>query len=205
MDDPREEVPRGHLSRSSLRQEVEAMKRFRGWCGLLLVMVALGAGLSGGWAADKKDAEDKDPLAPLARFIGEWTVHGKWSSGEELQARSVYAWGLGKKIITAKTYVKNKDNVEYQRYEGVLAWHPRKKSLFEISFAFDGDVHEMALDVKDADTLLIGYRAFDEGDDPKVRQKLEFKGPDKFVWTVLLKADDGWQQLIEATWERKAK
>ena len=79
-------------------------------------------------------AEEKtsiDPkLAPLDRFVGEWVVDGKWSSGDALRARAVYEWSLGKRILTAKTFVMNGDK-EYQRYEGILAWHPEKKSLYE--------------------------------------------------------------------------
>src|SRR5260370_42548121 len=83
-------------------------------------------------AADDKPA---DRMAALERFAGEWTVDGKWSNGESLRARTVCEWGLGKKILKAKTFVQ-KDGSEYQRYEAVMAWRPEKKCLYEISFAF---------------------------------------------------------------------
>src|SRR5438445_3839192 len=111
-------------------------------------------------AADKP-AEEKTKLALLEQFIGQWVVDGKWASGEELHARTVYEWGINKQIITAKTFVKDKDK-EYQRYEVVFAWHPKKKSLYEISFVFNGEIHEVLIDMKDADTLQIGYTSFDE-------------------------------------------
>ena len=34
---------------------------------------------------------------------------------------------------------------------------------------------------------------------------LHFTGNDAFVWTVSLKTDQGWTNIIEATWHRKAK
>jgi hypothetical protein len=152
-------------------------------------------------SADDTAADKKDPLAPLARFAGEWQVEGQWSNGEKLQARGVYEWGLGKKILRAKTFVRNGDK-EYQRYEGVMAWHPKKKCLYEISFAYDGNITEVVIEPKDQDTLLIGYTPFD-ADQPGVRQILKFKDNDHFIWTVQLKQGDEWKQLIEATWERK--
>src|SRR5437016_7442244 len=77
-------------------------------------------------AADEKTSEPKFDarLAPLARFPGEWTVDAKWSDGSELHGRSVYEWGLGGKILKARTFVKDGDK-EYQRYESTMAWHPR--------------------------------------------------------------------------------
>jgi len=85
-------------------------------------------------AAEEQGSEPG--LTALERFAGEWEVDGKWSDGQPLRARGVYQWGLGKKIMTAKTFVGDGDK-EYQRYESVMAWHPEKKSLFQISFAFD--------------------------------------------------------------------
>src|SRR5262245_40518108 len=118
----------------------------------LLALLAFFA--AGRLAADDKPA---DPLASLARFVGEWTVDGKWSDGQTLRARSVMDWGLGKKILKAKTFVQNPDNTEYQRYEAIMAWHPEKKCLYEISFAFDGNISEYRLDPKDRDTLHVGF------------------------------------------------
>jgi hypothetical protein len=161
-------------------------------------------------AAGRVLAEDKaapaldDKMAPLERFAGEWVINGKWASGEELHARTVYDWGLGKKILTAKTFVMNGDK-EYQRYEGVMTWHPEKKSLYEISFSFDGSISEYLIDNKDKDTLQIGYTPIKEGTTPKVRQTIQFKDKDSFVWTVQLKDGDNWQTIMEGTWKRKAK
>ncbi len=168
----------------------------------LLACLALCAGVSSSRADDKTAAADNDKLAPLERFAGEWQTHGKWASGEELRARGVYEWGLGKKILKAKTYVMDGDK-EYQRYEGVLAWHPKKKSLFEISFSFNGDISEYIIESKDSDTLQIGWTPFHKDQPAKVRQTIKFKDQDSFLWTVELKSDDGWKQLIESTWHRK--
>jgi hypothetical protein len=166
--------------------------------GLLAALVVAGRSP----AADSPADDDK--LAPLERFAGEWTVDGKWANGEALHARSVYEWGLGKKILKAHTYVMNGDK-EYQRYEGVMAWHPDKKSLFEISFSFDGSISEVLIESTDKDTLRIGWQPFDPDKPPRVRQVIKFLDKDSFQWTVSLKDGDDWKPLIDATWKRKQK
>ena len=143
-------------------------------------------------------------LSALERFIGEWTVDGTWSNGTPLHARSVYEWGLGKKIMTAKTFVKDGDK-EYQRYEGILAWHPERKSLFEISFGIDGSISEILIDRKNDDTLHFGWTAYQADKPSRVRQVIQFTDKDHFRWTVTIKDGDGWKQLIDATWKRREK
>jgi hypothetical protein len=81
---------------------------------ILVALVLLAPG-SAPRAGDKPADENK--LDALDRFAGEWAVEGKWADGDSLKARSVYEWGLGKKILRARTYVMNGDK-EYQRYEG---------------------------------------------------------------------------------------
>jgi hypothetical protein len=173
---------------------------------LVIWTTAFGAALStpAAHADDKNQAAETNRLAPLERFVGEWTVHGKWNNGEELQARNVYEWGLGNKIIKSKTFVKS-DKREYQRYDAVMAWHPKKKSLFIISFSFDGNMTENLIESKDADTVHIGFSPFHDGEPGKVRQIIQFKDQDHFTWRVLLQNDKDWQEIINATWERTSK
>lgn len=163
-------------------------------CAALLATIA---------TADEKAEPTADAkLAPLARFAGVWTVDGKWSDGNELHARAVYEWGLGGKILTARTFVKDADK-EYQRYESTMAWHPRKNCLYEISFAFDGNLSEHRIETKEDDTLLIDFTPLDPESPGKVRQTLRFVDRDHHTWKVELKTDAGWQTLIDATWVRK--
>jgi hypothetical protein len=169
----------------------------------LILLVMTGALICNLVRADDKSAEPNH-LACLERFVGEWTVNGKWSSGDELHARNIYAWGLGNKIMTAKTFVQS-DKGEYQRYEGVMAWHPKKKSLFIISFAYDGNMTENVIESKGDDTILIGFAPFHDGEPSKVRQTIQFKDNDHFTWKVELQGKEGWQELIDATWVRKGK
>lgn len=148
--------------------------------------------------------EPAGDVAALERFVGTWEVDGKWSSGEPLHARGVYEWGLGKKIMTAKTFVKDADR-EYQRYESIMAWNPEKKSLYEITFAYDGSITEVLIDCKGPDTFQIGFTPFNPAKPGRVRQVLRFLDNDRFQWTVTLNEGDKWNQLIDATWKRVKK
>jgi hypothetical protein len=167
---------------------------------LFLAALTLCASAAGGAAADKPAAAN--PLAALERFAGEWVVDGKWADGSPLHARTVYEWGLGKKIMKARTFVQNGAS-EYQRYEGILAWHPEKKCLFQISFAFDGALSENRIETKGPDTLRIGWVPFHKDKPARVRQVITFQGKDRFRWVVSLKSGTEWKQLIDATWKRK--
>jgi hypothetical protein len=173
-------------------------KTFGAGCVTLAILFC---GDAFGQTGDKKPAKD-DPMAALAPFVGEWTIDAKWATGEKLKARGVYEWGLGKKILISKTFVMNGDK-EYQRYEGIMAWHPVKKSLYFISFAYDGAITETIMEAKEKDTIHLGYTPFEEGKPSLLRQTLRFTDNDHFVWTAQLKQGDNWKQLIEGTWVRK--
>jgi hypothetical protein len=159
-------------------------------CTALAVLVTVGSAAAG------------DPLAPLGRFAGEWEVDGKWSDGSPLRARIVCAWSLGKKIMTSKTFVQD-GGKEYQRYEGIMAWHPEKKGLFQVSFAFDGTLTETLIDSKGKDTLEIGFTPFAEGKPSKIRQVIRFLDNDRFQWVITAQQGSEWKQLIDTTWKRK--
>jgi hypothetical protein len=168
----------------------------------MLPLLALLAAAGSLGADDKSVADNK--LAALERFAGEWAVEGRWSDGQSLHARTIYEWGLGKKILKAKTFVTDGEK-EYQRYEAILAWHPEKKSLFHISFAFDGGLSEYLIENKDKDTFLIGWIPFAESKPANVRQTIRFLDNDRFQWVVSIRDGEGWKQLIDASWKRKGK
>ena len=163
------------------------------------VIFALAVSLTLTGRLHAQDDAARKALAALDRFVGEWTVDGRWSDGSSLHARGVYEWGLNKRILKARTYVKDGEK-EYQRYESVLAWHPDKKLLFEISFAFDGALSEYVVETAGKDTLRIGWTPFAADKPSRARQVIKFLDKDHFRWTVSLKEGDGWKQLIEAVW-----
>jgi len=102
--------------------------------------------------------------------------------------------------MKAKTFVTDGDR-EYQRYEAVMAWHPEKKCLYEVSFAFDGSVSEYRVDPKDRDTLHVASSRFREASRPNVRQIITFLDNDSYRWVILLKQGEEWKQIMDATLE----
>jgi len=168
------------------------------------VILALGNATPGALSAASPD----DHMAALAKFVGEWTVKGQWANGEKLEARNLYEWGLGKKILKARTFVR-RGATEYQRYESIMTWHPKKKCLYEITFAYNGDISEYAIDAVDPETFHIGFTPVEkDGASGKpsranVRQVLKFLDADHMTWTVTMKDHGEWKQLIQATWVRQ--
>jgi hypothetical protein len=167
--------------------------------------------LTSGVAARGADstATRQDHMVALAKFDGEWRVNGQWANGENLEARTVYEWGLGKKIMKAHTFVKNGSS-EYQRYESIMAWHPRKKCLYEISFTYNGEISEHVIDVVDGETLHIDFTPFEQDtasatklSRANVRQVLKFIDADHMTWTVTMRKGEEWKQMIQATWVRQ--
>src|SRR5262249_6950210 len=103
-----------------------------------------------------------------------------------------------------------KGSGEYQRYESIMAWHPKKKSLYEISFTYNGDISESLIDVVDPHTLHIGFTPVDKDttaptkpSKANVKQVLNFVDPDHMTWTVTMEQGGQSKQLIEATWVRQ--
>ena len=147
------------------------------------------------------DATDAGKLAPLSRFVGQWTLDAKWADGTPLKARAVHEWGLEKKILKARIFIIDGDT-ERQRYEEVMAYDPRRNSLVDISFSIDGAVNETLIETKDQDTLLFGWTPYHADKPAKVRQTIRFEGNDKYVWRVELNAEREWKQIMEGTWVR---
>ena len=148
--------------------------------------------------AQEKGAER---LAPLSRFIGDWTLDANWSDGTPLRARAVYEWGLGGKILRARTFIITGAD-ERQRYEDVIAWDPRRESIVDVSFSVDGAINEILVESKDENTLLFGWKPYHEGKPGRVRQTITFEAKDRFVWVVELNAEGDWKQIMQATWVR---
>jgi hypothetical protein len=85
----------------------------------------------------------------------------------------------------------------------VFGWDPKRKRLFEISFAFNGELSEHVIEPAENDTLKIGWTPFNADESANVRQTLQFKDRDTFVWTVWIKNKGDWQRIMQGTWRRK--
>src|SRR3954465_4723342 len=91
--------------------------------GKSLILILIGV-LALGWttlfAADEAPATQPSAVRHVEPYIGQWHIAAKWSDGNPLDARASYEWGLNKKFAVAKTFVKQPDGSEYQRYETIF-------------------------------------------------------------------------------------
>lgn len=168
------------------------------------MLTALSAGAQpGGRAPDVSGVPEKlETVEVFAPFIGEWEIVGTWDDGRPIKARNTYAWHMNRKHIKCATFVAGPEG-EYQRYDGLLVWHPRKKTLGSYSFAFDGNISEYRAETTDGRTFRFGFSPWDDEDTLSIRQTIEFTGPDVFVWTVEARAGESWKRLIRGEWKRK--
>ncbi len=144
-----------------------------------------------------------DHLAPLRRFLGgQWEVHGTWSSGEPLHARTIYELGVGGRFVQARTYVLQEDGTEYQRYETLYGWNAADETLAYTSYAYDGNITAGTIASIDADTLLYAAAKAAPSASGTIGQTFEFLSDDEARWTVWVETDQAKQQLIDATWNR---
>lgn len=146
-----------------------------------------------------------DRAAPLASFVGEWTIDAKWAAGEELHARNVYTWGVGEKHLKAQTFVKLPDGKEYQRYDTVMGWNPRLRCYSIYGFGFDGNVTEHRMDVsEDGKVFKIGFAPLHAGEESPIRQTITLsKDNDSFEWVVEANMQGEWKELMRGTWVKK--
>ena len=142
-------------------------------------------------------------LAPLERFLGgQWEVHGTWSNGEALHARTIYERGVGGKFVQAKSYSVGDDGTEYQRYETFYGWDTQDEALTFTTYTFNGSVTQGAITATDANKLAYEWTTGSPSASGTVAQTMEFLSPDEARWIVWLETEDGQQQLIDATWKR---
>lgn len=143
-----------------------------------------------------------EALAAMAPLVGEWTIDAVWDSGQPLKARNTYAWGVGGKHLRTATFLPQPGGGEIQRYEGIMTWHQRRESLVAYSFAVDGKVSEFAVDLVGGKTFRFGFRPWDAGVEPTLRQTTELVDADTLQWTVEMRTGTEWKRLISAPWKR---
>ncbi len=165
------------------------------------VMAVGGAGPGGEPAG--ATSESLRSTKALEGFVGEWEIDAKWDDGRPLKARAIYSSEMGGKHIRTQTWLPKPDGTEYQRYQGMMTWHPRKNAFAVYSFAYDGAVTEALATTDDGKTLKIGFEPFEPGAPSPLRQTLRLVSADALEWTVEMNAGGEWKRLIQAEWKRK--
>lgn len=163
----------------------------------LLACLITAAGNSSSMAAGLDDR-----LGPLAPAVGyEWRVEGNWSNGSPLKARAVYEPGLDGKIIKSQVFV-SMGETEYQRYESIIAWHPEKQALYELTVSVDGEITEWKIEDRGQKTLQLTHFETAPGK-PNVRQTMKFTDEQTMDWIVEIEQDGAWRELLHAPWRRR--
>jgi hypothetical protein len=154
-------------------------------------------------AADGAASATPGALQPLLPFLGaEWRIKATWSNGTPLEARSTYEWGLAKKFIVARTYVKRPDGTEYQRYESLYADKDGELVMYGFTYAGTVNVSTMLVDGKTFGNIWTAKNA--DGKDTKFKQTVELVDNNHFRWQVWHEKDGQWSQMMDGTWERVA-
>ena len=160
--------------------------------------------LAGLWSPVSADEPTPaDHLAPLARFVGgEWVGRGKHDADSDFRTRVVYEWGIDKKLLKAKSYLKGEGG-ETLVYESVFAWHPAKKAitLLSVVVADDSSTTPSSRGRRLASIRL--HRRLGGDKTTAYRQSIRFLDDDHTEWTVFAKKGDEWVKVIESTQERR--
>ncbi|HEY7087323.1 MAG TPA: hypothetical protein VH518_04490 [Tepidisphaeraceae bacterium] len=142
-------------------------------------------------------------LSAVAPFVGgEWRIKATWAGGNPLEARAIYDWGLNKKFVVAKTFVKLPEGGEYQRYETIFG--DDKGQLMSYGFTFNGEVHVLPMAV-DGRTISDEWTVDGENGSVRIKQRIELLDDNHFhwqVWSAAAGAD--WKPMMDGTWVRGA-
>jgi hypothetical protein len=164
----------------------------------VIVLIALCA------AARAQTTQPSSAVDAVAPYIGEWHINATWAGGNALDARNVFEWGLNKKFIVVKTFVKQEDGKEYQRYEGIYADHEGK--LMYYNFRFDGEADVRPMECKGHNVSNSWSVSEKDGSATNLRQSVELIDDNHFRWQVATQQKDGpWQTIMDGTWERVTK
>jgi hypothetical protein len=147
-------------------------------------------------------ARDEKLLAAVGNLVGEWTIDTKWAAGNWLHARGVYDWGVGKKFVTVKTFVRKDDGGEYQRYETVFGVEDGKLTAWQ--FVVDGHAQKLVFDVDTAGKKFSNSHEVDQPEGKKaiLHQSLELVEPHKMHWVVSIEQNGKNQPVMDGFWER---
>jgi hypothetical protein len=170
---------------------MNAAKRVAGLCALVCVCSAV-AGQA------QSPATRPSALDALKPYIGQWKIYAAWTGGAPLEARATYDWGLNRKFIIARTFVKMPDGREHQRYESVFA--DKDGQLMCHGFVYTGESDIRPWHLKDR-KLWNEWTTNGADGTGKFRQSIELVD-DQIHWLVEREQDGKWEQLMNGRWER---
>ena len=195
--------------------------------GRLSNVIAFGAALALGASILLAGDDKQQPSNPAVKVIaesansaadgiklmteltgGEWRIDGKWLDGRPIHARTQYELGVGKKFVTARTFVKADDGTEYQRYQNVFGVKDGRLTCW--NFTFDGSSDVAPWDVAGrkissskkmqsaADSSSVNAKAVSI-----LHQSIELVEPNKLHWLVSVETDGQNKPIMDGYWVRE--
>jgi hypothetical protein len=148
------------------------------------------------------ESKEPNPLEPLGCFVGgAWIGEGQHGTDTGFRTRVVYEWGLNRKLLKAKSYLRA-DKGEQLVYESVFTWHPEKKKMIFLSVSAAGGIFEGTLEKND-NTFESLFKSYSGTTTSTFRQTIQFLDNDHTLWTVFAKKGEDWVKVIESKQHRE--
>ena len=148
--------------------------------------------------AELQSAEEAHPeLAPMARLIG-----GDWYLGDD--SYHTFSWGVGRESIVASSYWVTPEE-ERLVAQSTFFHHPGEGVVKGFAVARDMGIAVFEYEIRaQGDTLLMDLNAFGPAAmEGPMRETWVFTDVDHYVWTLWQDGEDGWEEVMGGTYERR--
>jgi hypothetical protein len=150
----------------------------------------------------KDGASNESRLSFFAPFVGgEWHATSTEPDGGVFHPKVVYEWGLGGKIVKARSFVIT-DKGEDLVYEMVCGWHPQKQAVVFRSYSAWDSLYDGTIRIV-GDTLEYEWDGFRKEKVTRYRQEIRMLDDDRYSWVVFAKTDEDWEQIKEMIYHRE--
>ena len=141
--------------------------------------------------AQSTPAAPDNPLASMARLIGDWRGQIRIVDGTVIEARNTFEWGLGGKTIQFRAY-GIRDGKEILVYEGLYGWDAGlKKIVFREHAAYGATIDGVV--EPEGDNLNSFWTQSSAARRVENRAVLRFPDADTFVHQIERKTETGWE------------
>ncbi len=156
----------------------------------LLALIPLPALAQSGSPAPQSGA---NPLAPLARLVGNWRGQIRLLDGTIIEARDVFEWGLGGKTIQFRAYGLS-NGKEDLVYEGLYGWDAGLKKIVFREHAAYGSTLDGVVE-PEGDSLKFFWTQSSATRRVEFRAIFRFRDADSFVSETERKTENGWERF----------
>ena len=143
-----------------------------------------------------------NPLAPLARLVGDWRGQIKLLDDTVIEARNVFDWGLGGKTIQFRAY-GIRSGKETLVYEGLYGWDAGLKKIVFREHAAYGSTLDGVVE-PEGDSLRFFWTQSTAAGRAEYRAVFRFPDADSFVSQTERKTENGWERFtLESPFARE--